>query len=114
MLERLDQVIAGAALHRDHGLPHVAVQQKFRFELLELQVPDSAAPENRAAEFAARRQRLRIAERQLTEAKRDSLWAEIQKVGFIGWRIRVLDAEEISEGMLRRHQKCAVALQQRR
>ena len=28
----------------------------------------------------------------LAEAKRDSLWAELQTVGFIGWRIRVLDA----------------------
>ena len=43
--------------------------------------------------------------KQLTEAKRDSLWAELQTVGFIGWRIRVLDAAEISAGMLRRHQK---------
>lgn len=43
--------------------------------------------------------------KQLTEAKRDQLWADLQKVGFIGWRIRVLEAKEISEGMLRRHQK---------
>ena len=43
--------------------------------------------------------------KQLTEAKRDQLWEELQSVGFIGWRIRVLDAPEISEGMLRRHQK---------
>ena len=45
--------------------------------------------------------------KQLTEAKRDSLWGELQSCGFIGWRIRVLDAKEIAEGMLRRHQKCA-------
>ena len=43
--------------------------------------------------------------KQLTEAKREQLWAELQQCGFIGWRIRVLDAKEISEGMLRRHQK---------
>ena len=34
--------------------------------------------------------------KQLTEAKRDSLWAELQTSGFIGWRIRVLDAAEIA------------------
>jgi ribonuclease H len=38
----------------------------------------------------------------LTEAKRESLWAELQSVGFIGWRIRVLHAQEISSAMLRR------------
>ena len=43
--------------------------------------------------------------KQLTEAKRDSLWAELQVNGFIGWRIRVLEAAEISAGMLRRYQK---------
>ena len=39
--------------------------------------------------------------KQLTEAKRDQLWAELQSSGFIGWRIRVLEAKEISAGMLR-------------
>ena len=43
--------------------------------------------------------------KQLTEAKRDQLWAELQECKFIGWNIRVLDAKFISEGMLRRHQK---------
>ena len=43
--------------------------------------------------------------KQLTEAKRDALWAALQRADFIGWRIRVLQAEEISEGMLRRHSK---------
>ena len=43
--------------------------------------------------------------KQLTEAKRDQLWEELQTVGFIGWRINALDAKEISEGMLRRYQK---------
>jgi ribonuclease H2 subunit A len=43
--------------------------------------------------------------KQLTEAKREQLWEELQTCGFIGWRIRVLEAAEISEGMLRRHQK---------
>jgi len=38
----------------------------------------------------------------LNEARRESLWAELQAVGFIGWRIRVLHAQEISAGMLRR------------
>eukprot|EP00967_Tisochrysis_lutea_P020071 scaffold22823_cov29-Tisochrysis_lutea.AAC.2 len=38
----------------------------------------------------------------LTEAKRESLWSELQQGGFIGWRIRVLHAQEISAGMLRR------------
>lgn len=38
----------------------------------------------------------------LTEAKRESLWSELRSVGFIGWRIRVLHAQEISSGMLRR------------
>ena len=33
--------------------------------------------------------------KQLTEAKRDSLWAELQVNGFIGWRIRVLEAAEV-------------------
>ena len=47
--------------------------------------------------------------KQLTEAKRDQLWDELQSCGFIGWRIRVLEAKEISEGMLRRHQKCVIA-----
>ena len=36
----------------------------------------------------------------LTEAKRDQLWAELQRVGYIGWAIRVLEAAEIAEGML--------------
>ena len=40
--------------------------------------------------------------KQLTEAKRDKLWAELQACGFIGWSIRVLEAKEISAGMLRR------------
>ena len=39
--------------------------------------------------------------KQLTEAKRDSLWEALQTSGFIGWQIRVLHAKEISEGMLR-------------
>ena len=43
--------------------------------------------------------------KQLTEAKRDHLWAELQSSGFIGWQIRVLHAKEISEGMLRKHAK---------
>jgi ribonuclease H2 subunit A len=43
--------------------------------------------------------------KQLTEAKRDDLWERLQTCGFIGWRIRVLEAAEISEGMLRRHSK---------
>ena len=43
--------------------------------------------------------------KQLTEEKRDKLWAALQKEGFIGWRIRVLQATEISEGMLRKHTK---------
>ena len=43
--------------------------------------------------------------KQLTEAKREQLWDQIQTCGFIGWRIRVLEAKEISEGMLRRHNK---------
>ena len=43
--------------------------------------------------------------KQLTEAKRDELWAALQTSKFIGWNIRVLDAPEISAGMLRRHQK---------
>ena len=41
----------------------------------------------------------------LTEAKRDQLWEQVQEVGFIGWSIRVLQAREISEGMLRKHGK---------
>ena len=40
--------------------------------------------------------------KQLTEAKREQLWAELQQCGFIGWSIRVLEAKEISAGMLRR------------
>jgi len=40
--------------------------------------------------------------KQLTEAKRDKLWAELQECGYIGWSIRVLEAKEISAGMLRR------------
>ena len=40
--------------------------------------------------------------KQLTEAKRDQLWAELQTCGFLGWSIRVLDAKEISGGMLRK------------
>ena len=43
--------------------------------------------------------------KQLTEAKRESLWQEMQGLDFIGWKIRSLEAPEISEGMLRRHQK---------
>jgi len=43
--------------------------------------------------------------KQLTEAKRDSLWDQVQASGFIGWRIRVLQAKEISAGMLGRHTK---------
>ncbi len=43
--------------------------------------------------------------KQLTEAKRDDLWERLQTCGFIGWRIRVIEAEEISEGMLRKHAK---------
>ena len=43
--------------------------------------------------------------KQLTEAKRESLWQEMQDLNFIGWKIRSLEATEISEGMLRRHQK---------
>jgi len=38
----------------------------------------------------------------LTEARREQLWGELQSVGFIGWNIRVLHAQEISRGMLRR------------
>ena len=45
--------------------------------------------------------------KQLTEAKRLSLWKEVQTCGFLGWRIRVLEAKEISAGMLRKHTKCA-------
>ena len=41
----------------------------------------------------------------LTEAKREQLWGQLQTVGFIGWRIRVLEAKEISEGMLRKSAK---------
>lgn len=41
--------------------------------------------------------------KQLTEGKRDRLWERLQTCGFIGWRIRVLEAAEICEGMLRRH-----------
>ena len=44
--------------------------------------------------------------KQLTEAKRDALWEALQKSGFIGWKIRSLEAKEISEGMLRKHSKC--------
>ena len=43
--------------------------------------------------------------KQLTETKRDQLWDEVQTCGFIGWRIRVLEAKEISAGMLRKHNK---------
>lgn len=43
--------------------------------------------------------------KQLTEAKREQLWEEMQTAAFVGWRIRSLEAKEISEGMLRRHQK---------
>ena len=43
--------------------------------------------------------------KQLTEAKRDKLWEELQTCGFLGWQIRVLEAAEISEGMLRKHAK---------
>ena len=43
--------------------------------------------------------------KQLTEAKRAQLWDELQTKGFIGWRIRVLEAKEISAGMLRKHTK---------
>lgn len=43
--------------------------------------------------------------KQLTEAKRDTLWSEVQCSGFIGWKIRVLHAAEISEGMLRKGDK---------
>ena len=45
--------------------------------------------------------------KQLTEAKREQLWNDMQTLDFIGWKIRSLEATEISEGMLRRHQKCA-------
>ena len=45
--------------------------------------------------------------KQLTEAKRDQLWAELQTCGFIGWSIRVLDAKFIAGGMLRKANKCA-------
>tara|TARA_B100000524_G_scaffold348260_1_gene252231 strand:+ start:1568 stop:2470 length:903 start_codon:yes stop_codon:yes gene_type:complete len=38
----------------------------------------------------------------LTEDQRDELWAGVQSCGFIGWAIRVLHANEISNGMLRR------------
>ena len=48
--------------------------------------------------------------KQLTEAKRDQLWAELQTCGFIGWKIRVLDAKFISGGMLRKANKCAEPL----
>jgi ribonuclease HII len=43
--------------------------------------------------------------KQLTEAKRAQLWDELQTKGFLGWRIRVLEAKEISAGMLRKHTK---------
>ena len=43
--------------------------------------------------------------KQLTEAKRMSLWGELQTNDFIGWRIRVLEAKEIAAGMLRKHTK---------
>ena len=52
--------------------------------------------------------------KQLTEAKRDSLWDQVQASGFIGWRIRVLQAKEISAGMLGRHTKCASKGHERR
>ena len=45
--------------------------------------------------------------KQLTEAKREQLWEQMQTETFVGWQIRSLEATEISEGMLRRHQKCA-------
>jgi len=38
----------------------------------------------------------------LTEAKREALWADLRASGFLGWRIRVLHAQEIAAGMLRR------------
>ena len=43
--------------------------------------------------------------KKLTEAKRESLWSEVQSVGFIGWAIRVLHASEISRGMLGKNHK---------
>jgi ribonuclease HII len=39
----------------------------------------------------------------LTEARREELWSELQASGFIGWKIRVLQAAEISRGMLGKH-----------
>ena len=47
--------------------------------------------------------------KQLTEAKRDQLWADLKTCGFIGWSIRVLDAKFIAGGMLRKANKCARA-----
>ena len=47
--------------------------------------------------------------KQLTESKRDALWAALQKSGFIGWKIRALEAKEISEGMLRKDAKCVAS-----
>ena len=43
--------------------------------------------------------------KQLTETKRDQLWDALQQSDFIGWRVRVLEAKEISAGMLRKHSK---------
>ena len=43
--------------------------------------------------------------KQLTESKRDQLWEQLQECGFLGWEIRVLQAREISEGMLRKDAK---------
>jgi len=39
----------------------------------------------------------------LTEARREELWSELRAAGFIGWKIRVLQAAEISRGMLGKH-----------
>ena len=41
--------------------------------------------------------------KQLTETKRDELWAATRKCGWLGWKVRVLHAAEISGGRLRRH-----------
>ena len=38
----------------------------------------------------------------LSEVQREELWAGVQSCGYIGWAIRVIHANEISNGMLRR------------
>ena len=43
--------------------------------------------------------------KQLTETKREELWRGLKAAGYIGWNIRVLQAAEISGGMLRHHAK---------